>query len=108
MLYECLSNSITEQLKAMTMLKPNEYYHMGNIPCGAAYLKVIIRKAQIDTWATVLQLRGSVSSLDTYISTMSYDIINFNEYVEDIMDSLIDRGETIWSTCQPLQVIQVC
>jgi len=49
MLYECLSNSITEQLKAMTMLKPNEYYHMGNIPCGAAYLKVIIRKAQIDT-----------------------------------------------------------
>jgi len=60
MLYQCLSNSITKEVKAKTMLRQNEYY-VGNTPCGAAYLKVIIREAQIDTRATVLHLRGKLS-----------------------------------------------
>jgi len=93
MLYQCLSNSITKEVKAKTMLRQNEYY-VGNTPCGAAYLKIIIREAQIDTRATVLHLRGKLSSLDSYISTISYDIVKFNEYVKDLMDSLTARGET--------------
>jgi len=84
MLYQCLSNSITNEVKAKTMLWQNEY-NVGDTPCGVAYLKVIIRKAQIHTRATVL---------DTYISTISYDIVKFNEYVKDLMDSLTARGET--------------
>jgi len=61
---------------------------------GAAYLKVIIREAQIDTRATDLHLRGKLSSLDNYISTISFDIVKFNEYVKDLMDTLTARGET--------------
>jgi len=75
------------------MLRQNEYY-VGNSPCGAAYLKVIIREAQIETRATVLHLRGKVSSLDNDISTISFDIVKFNEYVKDLMDSLTARGDT--------------
>jgi len=92
MLYQYLSNSITKEVKAKT-IRQNEYY-VGNTSCGAAYLKVIIREAQIDTRATVLHLRGKLSSLDTYISTISFDIVKFNEYVKDLMDSLTARGET--------------
>jgi len=43
--------------------------------------------------ATVLHLRGKLSSWDNYIRTISYDIVKFNEYVKDLMDSLT-IGET--------------
>jgi hypothetical protein len=92
MLYQCLANSISKEVKAKTMLRQNEYY-VGTNPCGAAYLKIIIREAQIDTRATVLHIRGKLSSLDSYISTISFDIIKFNEYVKDLIDSLAARGE---------------
>ncbi len=51
MLSQCLSNSVTKEVKAKTILRSNEYY-VGKSPYGAAYLKVIIREAQIDTRAT--------------------------------------------------------
>jgi len=104
MLYHCLANSITKEVKAKTMLWTNEYY-VGQNLCGAAYLKIIIREAQIDTRATVLHLRGKLSSLDTYISSISYDIVKFNEHVKDLMDSLYARGrqpKTFWPTSSKL------
>ena len=93
MLYHCLANSITQEVKAKTMLYSNEYF-IGDHPSGVAFLKVIIREAQIDTRATVLHIRSKLSSLDTYISTIAFDIVKFNAYVKDLVDSLAARGET--------------
>jgi len=62
MLYHCLANSITKEVKAKMMLQTNEYY-VGQNPCDAAYLKIIIREAQINTRVTVLHLRGKLGHL---------------------------------------------
>jgi len=50
--------------------------------------------SEINTRATVQHLRGKLSSLDTYISTMSYNIVKLNDYVKDLADALTARKET--------------
>jgi hypothetical protein len=92
-LYQCLMNSISSEAKAKVMIWKEQYYTNG-YPSGATLLKVIIRESHIDTRATVRHIRGKLSALDLYIPTIGYDIVKFNTYVKDLMDSLYARGET--------------
>jgi hypothetical protein len=92
-LYTCLSNSISKEAKAKVMIWREDYY-VNNLPSGAALLKVLIRESHIDSRATVLHLRSKLSSLDTYIHSIDYDIPKFHGYVKDLLDSLRARGET--------------
>jgi len=92
-LYQCLMNSISKEARARVMVWKKDYY-IGELPSGSALLKVIIRESHIDTRATVRHIRGKLSSMDQYLPTIGYDIIKFNTYVKDLIDSLNARGET--------------
>ena len=92
-LYQCLMASLSKEAKAKVMVWKEEYMIAG-FPSGAALLKIIIRESHIDTRATVRHIRDKLSSLDLYLPTIGNDIIKFNTYVKDLLDSLYARGET--------------
>jgi hypothetical protein len=92
MLFQCIFASLnTEFLKVVTTEAP--LYHIIDtrdpqeppIPCGIFLLKIIIRKAHVDTRATVSFIRTALASLDTKTMALDSDISKFN---------LEARGET--------------
>jgi len=93
LLYTCLAASITPETKAKAMIFHQDY-HEGQAPIGAAYLKILIREANVNTRSTVMHIRAKLSALDSYILTIGCDITKFNAYVKDLIDSLTARGET--------------
>jgi hypothetical protein len=92
MLFQCIFASLdTEFLKLMVDTRdPYE----PPIPCGALLLKLIIRKAHVDTRATVSFIRTVLSSLDTKMMALDSDISKFNAYVKTQVIALEARGET--------------
>jgi len=93
MMYICLHNSLTESALAKITLHESEYITHDSIPSGVLMLKVIIRESYNDTNATVTFIRERLSSLDTYIKSIDYDIGKFNQYVQDQLQSLHARGQ---------------
>jgi len=92
MMFECLSKSLTvEALNAV--LAEIDDYTVNDIASGPLFLKVIIRKAYIDTRATTAHVRTSLSCLDTYILTIDCDIKVFHGYVRGLRNDLAARGE---------------
>jgi hypothetical protein len=91
-LYHCLMNSLTKEARAKVMIWRRDYTILG-FTSGPALLKVIIRESHVDTRSTILHVREKLSSLDSYISTISYDITKFNSYIKDLVDSLTTRGQ---------------
>jgi len=63
------------------------------MPCGPLLLKVIVRESHIDTRATVRHIRAKISALKEYLPTINYNIIDFNVYVHQLIQSLNARGE---------------
>jgi hypothetical protein len=57
-------------------------------------LKIIIRKAHVDTRATVSFIRTALSSLDTNMMALDSGISKFNAYVKTQVIALEARGET--------------
>jgi hypothetical protein len=90
----------TEFLKLATTEAP--HYHIVDtrapqeppIPCGALLLEIIIRKAHMDTRATVSFIRTALSSLDTKMMALDSHISKFNAYVKTQVIALKYRGET--------------
>jgi hypothetical protein len=91
---------MTEFLKLITTEAP--LYHIMDtrdpqeppISCGALLLKLIIRKAHVDTRATVSFIRTALSSLDTRMMALESDISKFNAYVKTQVIALEARRET--------------
>jgi hypothetical protein len=101
MLFQCIFGSLrTDFLKLVTI--EALHYHIVDtkapqeppIPCGALLLKIIIRKAHMDTRATVSFIRTAMSSLDTKMMALDSDISKFNAYVKTQVIALEARGET--------------
>ncbi len=92
LLYTCLAASIMPETKAKAMIFHSDY-HEGQTPIGAAYLKILIQEANVDTRSTVMHIQAKLSALDSYILTINCDITNFNAYIKDLIDSLTARGE---------------
>ena len=100
LLYTCLAASISPETKAKAMIFHSDY-HEGQTPIGAAYLKILIREANVNTRSTVMHIQAKLSALDSYILTINCNITKFNAYVKDLIDSLMARGEqpmTSWQT----------
>ncbi len=93
LLYTCLAASIAPETKAKAMIFHQDY-HEGQTPIVAAYLKILIREANVDTRSTVMHIRAKLSALDSYILTIGCNITNFNAYIKDLINSLTARGET--------------
>jgi hypothetical protein len=101
MLFQCIFGSLrTDFLKLITTEAP--LYHIIDskapqeppIPCGALLLKIIIRKAHVDTRATVSFIRTALSSLDTKMMALDSDISKFNANVKTQVIALQAKEET--------------
>ena len=92
LLYECIMNSISSECKAKLTIWKKEY-KCHNLPSGNLLLKVLIRECHLDTNATVGGIRNRLSTLDTYLPTVGYNITKFNMYVKNLVDQLRARGE---------------
>ncbi len=55
LLYTCLAMSIAPETKAKAMIFHQDY-HEGQTPIGAAYLKIFIREANVNTWSTIMHI----------------------------------------------------
>jgi hypothetical protein len=92
MMFECLSKSLTVEALNSVLSEVTDYT-VNDIPSGPLFLKVIIRKAYIDTRATTAHVRTSLSCLDSYILTINCDIKLFHDYVRGLRNDLAARGE---------------
>jgi len=59
MMYTCLATSIAPKTKAKAMIYHQDY-HIGQNPIRAAFLKILIWEANIDTRATVMHIRAKL------------------------------------------------
>jgi len=55
LLYTCLATSIMPETKAKAMIYHQDY-HEGQTPIGAAYLKILIREANVNTRSMVMHI----------------------------------------------------
>ena len=92
LLYECLMNSLSPEAKAKISIWGDDFWENG-LPSGNLLMKVVIRECHLDTNATVASIRQRLSSLDTYLPTIDYDIGKLNMYVKTLLDQLAARGE---------------
>ena len=92
LLYECLMNSLDPDARAKVIIWRDDYW-CTDLPSGNLILKIIIRECHLDTNATIAGIRNRLSSLDSYISTVDYDIRKFNMYVKSLIRQLGSRGQ---------------
>lgn len=92
MMYQCISNSMTQEAQKKVMIYKNEYYVDERTPSGPLMLKVLIRESYIDTNATVKIVQENLSSLDTYMVKIDSNIEKFNRYVYGNLMQLNARG----------------
>jgi hypothetical protein len=93
MLYNFISNSITDTALTELALESTKYMYSTNAD-GACFLKLLISKVQVDTISTVNVLRASISKLDTKIVEYKGDIKQFHTYVKTLKSSMESYGET--------------
>jgi hypothetical protein len=101
MLFGCIFGSLhTDFLNLITTeatlyhIIDTRYPQEAPIPCGALLLKIIIKKAHVDTRATVSFIRTALSSMDTKMMALDSDISKFIAYVKTQVIALEARGET--------------
>ena len=97
MLYECLMNSLNKQgrLKVQT---ERDKFHI-TVPgsnkvfwSGPLLLKVIIDKGSVNSHAALTAIREQMTSLDTYISEIKYNIEMFHAHVKALVEQRHSRG----------------
>ena len=87
MLYQFLSDSLTDAASAM-MLTQMDKYTINGEQDGMCFLKIIISKAHVDTMASVNALRTSLSNLDHKMKECKGNILDFHQYVHQVINML--------------------
>jgi hypothetical protein len=93
MMANCIKKTLTVEARNTITLSKDDYTFNGIIS-GACLLKVVIQKTIIDSNATTRIIREDLSKLDAYMVTIDSDILKFNDYVQELLESLHARGET--------------
>lgn len=98
MMYQFLSNSLTEEAKNVISATKSNYMVTGidgNLhPSGTCLLKTLIGKSSVDTMATVHVLRNSLANLHSKMAELNSDIKTFNHHVTSVTNALVARGDT--------------
>jgi hypothetical protein len=94
MLYQFLSNSLSDEAKNIIMVNPETYMVAGQ-PLGSYFLKAIIGKSTGNTIATVHVCRNSIANLEFKIKELNCDVKAFNLHVTQTRNSLIAKGEPV-------------
>jgi len=91
-MYACIMASLTDEGRTKILTEADRYTING-IQSGPLLYKVLMSKAAVDTRATVLHIRTALSNLDSYMSLIKGDVDKFNQYVRQLRQDLLARGE---------------
>jgi hypothetical protein len=86
-------NSMTEASK-LTIMKESDAYYVNGILSGPLLLKLILKKAIIDSRATSANLREQLTTLDAYMMSVDCNVELFNQHVKEVIVGLRARGES--------------
>jgi hypothetical protein len=84
---QCLLNSMAEAGKLKIMKESNAYYVNG-ILSGPLLLKLILKKAIIDSRATSANFREQLTTLDAYMVSVECNVELFNQHVKEVVAGL--------------------
>jgi hypothetical protein len=97
MLYQFLSNSISDKVKSDLTVQ-SELYDIDGLCDGLCFLKLIVSTAQVDTIARVSVLRNSLKRLERKVTEYSGNLIDLHAYVRETMSNLAAYGEIMQDT----------
>ena len=92
MMYNCIMASITEEANVKVLMETGKFIING-IPDAPSLFKYHVDAVNIDIRATVTHIHINLSSLDSPISALNFDIEKFNLYVKEQRKQLQSRGE---------------
>jgi hypothetical protein len=92
-IYECLFATLTDDARTKVATRFNEYT-IADQPDGLLFFKAIIATAQVDTPATVSQIRYKLMNLAQHMQDIDSDIEQFNIDVQTYVMALEARGNT--------------
>ena len=87
----CLMSSFSESALIKMVNDETEYKGAG-FTCAPLIIKVAMNLAIVDTRATSAHLRSTLTSLDTYMTSVNSDIQQFNLHVKQTVHGLQARG----------------
>jgi hypothetical protein len=79
-----LLNSMTEAGK-LKIMKESDAYYVDGILSGPLLLKLILKKAIIDSRATSAYLREQLTTLDAYMASVDCNVELFNQHVKEVV-----------------------
>jgi len=91
-MYACIMASLTDEGRTK-ILTDADKYTINGIQSGPSLFKLIMSKAAVDTRSTVLHIRTALTNLDCYMSLIKGDINKFNQYVCQLRQDLLARGQ---------------
>ena len=93
MLFQCLFNSVSEDVKKKLMPKTEET-EVNEVGIAALLYKCIIATVEVETKATIANIRVNLINLKTKMKEMEFDISKFHQYVQQQLVSLASHGKT--------------
>lgn len=91
--YDFLVKSLAPKLLSRVTLHADKFIVNGK-PDGICFFKAICMTTQPDTNATATELRRRLQDLTSLIVSKEYNIVEFNEAVQEGLDALGDRGQS--------------
>jgi len=91
-MYACIMSSLTDEGRIKILTEAGKYT-VNQIKSGPLLFKILMTKAAVDTRATVLHIRTALSNLDSYMAMIKGDVNKFNQYVRQLRQDLLARGE---------------
>lgn len=92
-MYQYLLNSLTPEAR-LTMIAAQSAYTINKVPSGILFLKTIVGRSSVDTYAKVMLLRKEISNLHYRMIEMKGNVREFNVYVAHKQAELQGRGHT--------------
>ena len=105
MMYTYLTNSLSEASKNK-MLAQRNYYVINGSYSGPLFFFLMMSKVCTSNEATILQLRDSLTHLDSYMTTITWNVDAFNQHVQELREGLLSRGASVHDSELILQLFR--
>jgi hypothetical protein len=78
----------------LKIMKESDAYYVNGILFGPLLLKLILKKAIIDSRATSANLREQLTTLDSYMASVDCNVELFNQHIKEVVAGLGERGDS--------------
>ena len=100
-----LRNSLSETAKNK-LLAQRDFYFVDSDAHGPLFFFLMMSKVCASNEATILQLRDALTHLDTYMTTVNWNIELFNQHVSELREGLLSRGASVHESELILQLFR--